>query len=39
MSRKEVIETMPEDLIKEMGYTEEELEVMKQELVIGGSNA
>jgi len=37
LSKDEVIETFPKEKLKEMGYTEEELENIKQGLVIGGA--
>lgn len=36
MSRKEVVDTMPKDLMKDMGYTEEEIGNIAQGLTIGG---
>ena len=36
LSKEEVIETLPEDKIKEMGYSEEELKDIRDALVIGG---
>ena len=36
MSRKETIDTMPRNLMEDMGYTKEELEKITQELTIGG---
>ena len=37
MNRKEVIDTMPKDLMKDMGYTEEDIEQITQGLMVGGT--
>ena len=36
LSKEEVMETLPEDKIKEMGYSEKELKDIKDALIIGG---
>lgn len=38
LSKEEIMETLPEDKIKEMGYSEEELKDIKEALIIGGAS-
>jgi hypothetical protein len=36
ITKKEMIDTMPKDLMKKMGYSEKDMERITQALVIGG---
>jgi len=38
MSKKDVVKSMPTELFKDMGYSEEDIKQISQEIVMGGKD-